>query len=305
MWMAERRYGFRFSFAEGCIIVVSIVGSSFLVFLFGIYAGRELEARKAAEHTSSVHLTVTGGGEAASSSKEEPANSAAVLQPLTAATADKPKTVVVVTSPRLPGQAAAAASSVNSSSMGSQETTSTTKPTFPQNLQSIPGEYQSTKESLSTHLPSGSPVAVPEKKLTLSPTKESVVAIESLKKVQTNAATLTAPPTPSVALRSAVAEEKKQVKKEESHLSLAKKPPPAQGRWSVQVQALRDEEGARQLVMRLQSQGYAPMISRVVRDGEVWYRVRVGSFTSSEEARTSVERLRREGKFPQAYPTSN
>jgi cell division septation protein DedD len=285
MGMAERRYGFRFSFAEGCIIVVSIVGSFFLVFLFGIYAGRELEARKAAEHTSSVRLTVTSGGEAASSFKEEPKNSPAASQPSLGATVDKPKTVVVVSSPRLPDQPFATASPMNSSSTSSQETTLTPKPTPPQNLQGV------------------SPV--PEKKITLLPTQESVVAIESLKKVQTNAATLTKPLRPSVALGSAVAEEKKQVKKEESHPPLAKTPSPAQGRWSVQVQALRDEEDARELIRRLQSQGYEPMISRVVRDGEVWYRVRVGSFASSEEARTSVERLRREGRFPQAYPTSN
>src|SRR5215471_9555281 len=120
MGMAERRYGFRFSFAEGCIIVVSIVGSFFLVFLFGVYAGRELEARKAAEHTSSVRLTVTGGGEGGNSFKEEPINSATVSQPSTGPIVDKPKTVVVVTSPRLPEQISPAASPVNSPSTGSQ-----------------------------------------------------------------------------------------------------------------------------------------------------------------------------------------
>ncbi len=283
--MAERRYGFRFSFAEGCIIVVSIVGSFFLVFLFGIYTGRELEARKAAEHTSSVRLTVTSGGETGNSFKEEPTNSAAVVQPATSPTVDKPKTVVVVTSPRLPEQTPTVASPANPPSTGSQGAPLTPKPIPSQNLQGVS--------------------AVPEKKVASLPTKESVAAVESLKKVQTNAATLTTPPTPAVAVGSAGAEEKKRVKKEESHPPLAKKPSPAQGRWSVQVQALRDEEGARELIRRLQSQGYEPMISRVVRDGEVWYRVRVGSFASSEEARTSVERLRREGKFPQAYPASN
>ncbi|MBI3757535.1 MAG: SPOR domain-containing protein [Deltaproteobacteria bacterium] len=303
--MAERRYGFRFSFAEGCIIVVSLVGSSFLVFLFGIYAGRELEARKAAEHTNSVRLTVTGGGEAANSAKEEQETPAAVLQPPTAATADKPKTVVVVTSPRLPEHVAAAATPVNSPSIGSQETTSAAKLTAPQKLQSAAGEYQSTKASPSTPPPTVSSVAVPDKKLTPFPAKEPVAGMESLKRVQTNAATLKAGPAPSVASPGAVAEEKKQTEEEDSHPSLAKKPLPAQGRWSVQVQALRDKEGARQLVRKLQSQGYAPMVNRVVRDGEVWYRVRVGSFASSEEARISVERLRREGKFPQAYPASN
>jgi cell division septation protein DedD len=195
---------------------------------------------------------------------------------------------------------------MNFSSTGSQENTSTAKPTSLQNLQNVPGEYQSTKASTGAPPPSSSSsAAVLEKKLTSLPAKESIATMEPLKKVQTNAATLKASSTPSVALPGAVAEEKKQIEKEESHSPLTKKPLPIPGRWSVQVQALRDEEGAQRLVRRLQSQGYTPMLSRIVRDGEVWYRVRVGSFASSEEARTSVEQLRREGKFPQAYPTSN
>src|SRR5215510_6471607 len=54
--MAERRYGFRFSFAEGCVLVGSLVLASFLVFVFGVYAGKELEARQAAESTRTVRM---------------------------------------------------------------------------------------------------------------------------------------------------------------------------------------------------------------------------------------------------------
>src|SRR5690349_18534887 len=95
--MAERRYGFRFSFAEGCILVVSIMGASFLVFLFGVYTGRELEARKAAERTSTVRLTALVEGETSGPSKEgrEKPTSA-----LSAPSPGKPTTVVVAPSPR-------------------------------------------------------------------------------------------------------------------------------------------------------------------------------------------------------------
>ena len=277
--MAERRYGFRFSFAEGCIIVVSLVGSSFLVFLFGIYAGRELEARKAAEHTSSVRLAVTGGGETANSVKEEQENPAAFLQPPTAATADKLKTVVV-TPPRPLRTSSGSCSSSELFLNRSSRKNLNCKTNFSARTCKMSLENISQQKHQLTLLLLLLQSAVPEKKLTSLPAKESVAAMEPLKKAQTNAATLKASSTPSAALHGAVAEEKKQVEKEEPHPPLTKKPLPVPGRWSVQVQALRDEEGARQLVRRLQSQGYAPMISRIVRDGEVWYRVRVGSFAS-------------------------
>jgi len=61
--MAERRYGFRFSFAEGCVIVASLLGALFLVFIFGVYAGRELEARRMAENTQIVRVSSNVGGE--------------------------------------------------------------------------------------------------------------------------------------------------------------------------------------------------------------------------------------------------
>jgi hypothetical protein len=56
--MAERRYGFRFSFAEGCVLVGGVALASFLIFVFGVYAGKELEARQAAENTRTVRLAV-------------------------------------------------------------------------------------------------------------------------------------------------------------------------------------------------------------------------------------------------------
>ena len=57
--MAERRYGFRFSLPEGCVIVLSLLLCSFLVFLFGVYVGKEVEARKVAEQTRTVRLPVS------------------------------------------------------------------------------------------------------------------------------------------------------------------------------------------------------------------------------------------------------
>jgi cell division septation protein DedD len=97
-----------------------------------------------------------------------------------------------------------------------------------------------------------------------------------------------------------------QAAKKESSSSFPAKPPASTpNAWSVQIQATRDYEGAQQMVRDLQSRGYAPTVSRVTRDGEIWYRIRVGSFASAEEAQSSVEHLRREGRFPRAYLVSN
>src|SRR5204862_6608047 len=57
--MADCRYGFRFSLPEGCVIVLSLLLCSFLVFLFGAYVGKEVEARKVAEQTRTVRLPVS------------------------------------------------------------------------------------------------------------------------------------------------------------------------------------------------------------------------------------------------------
>ncbi|MBI3302231.1 MAG: hypothetical protein HYZ72_09195, partial [Deltaproteobacteria bacterium] len=62
--MAERRYGFRFSLPEGCVILVSLLLASFLVFVFGAYVGKEMEARKAAEQTRTIRLPVSSSEEA-------------------------------------------------------------------------------------------------------------------------------------------------------------------------------------------------------------------------------------------------
>ena len=74
------------------------------------------------------------------------------------------------------------------------------------------------------------------------------------------------------------------------------------GRWVVQVQATTQEEAAQNLAKQLREQGLAPVVSKVERQGEVWYRVRVGKFANEDEARAVVSRFRREGKFSQAYP---
>ncbi|MGE0680491.1 MAG: SPOR domain-containing protein [Candidatus Binatia bacterium] len=254
--MAERRYGFRFSFAEGCVIVGGMIGASFFVFLFGVYTGRELEARKTAENTRTVRVNsnfvnektpdmpVTGNE--ANAAMREQDKSEDTPQP----TQETPKTVVVVT-PQKPIEQTAAASIQ-------------TPPSTP------PEEEALIKTELLQKTPSAS--------------------VKKEEKPLLSAARVPQETKPSPEAKTA---------------AFSRKESSTKGGWSVQVHATRDQESARRLANQLRSQGYAPVISRIVRDREVWYRVRVGSFANADEARTSVERFRREGKFPQAYPVSN
>ncbi|TMA60555.1 MAG: hypothetical protein E6J80_01885 [Deltaproteobacteria bacterium] len=85
---------------------------------------------------------------------------------------------------------------------------------------------------------------------------------------------------------------------------VGKKPAAPAGRWSVQVQTTTQQEVAQNVARLLREQGHTPLVNKVVRQGEVWYRVRVGTFTNQEEARAAAARFRREGKFAQAYLVS-
>jgi len=238
--------------------MASLLGASFLVFLFGVYAGRELEARKTTENMQVVRVSNKSGGEKipeahskivetnAETEEKKKFPSPSSLIP------EIPKTVVVV-SPQKPSETA------------------------------VP--------------PLSSAIAV----------KEMPPETNLVKKTPTE---LVAKERNSESVVPPVNQEKKPVSKTifsppSSSSSLLKSPQPVKGRWSVQIHATRDEKAAQQLVRKLRDQGYVPLVSKIVRDGEVWYRVRVGSFANSEEARASVERFRREGKFSQAYPVSN
>jgi len=266
--MAERRYGFRFSFAEGGVIAISMIGAAFLIFLFGVYAGRELEARKNAENTRTVRLNAMEkaadsplGGTVEPLTKKEEGGAPAAFTPPVQETA---KTVVVITPPK-------------------------------QNHLSQDSSPPPVTNVASVATPTSTPPLAP-------PEKESLGKTEVLQRKPSILTRKTATPSSE---KSSNFLERKPPTKEIVHPSPPGKSRITRTNWSVQVHATRDERSARQVADRLRNQGYVPIISRIVREGEVWYRVRVGSFGSADEARASVERFRREGKFSQAYPVSN
>ena len=75
-------------------------------------------------------------------------------------------------------------------------------------------------------------------------------------------------------------------------------------KWKVQVEATSREEVAQEIAKSLRAQGYVPSVSKVQKEGEVLYRIRVGKFATQEEAVAAIGRFRRDGKFSQAYPVS-
>ena len=72
---------------------------------------------------------------------------------------------------------------------------------------------------------------------------------------------------------------------------------------TVQVAAVKSEEEARQLSDRLRQRGYAAYIEPIaIPDKGTWYRVRMGEFPSKEFARSTVERLQKDGFAPAVVP---
>ena len=56
--MTARQYVFRFNLPQGCIVCVSVVVGFLLVFVFGIYIGKEVQAYKTAQQTRTVRFPV-------------------------------------------------------------------------------------------------------------------------------------------------------------------------------------------------------------------------------------------------------
>lgn len=73
------------------------------------------------------------------------------------------------------------------------------------------------------------------------------------------------------------------------------------GRWSVQVNATRDAATAKRLVDYLRARGFDAYEVRVDVRGETWYRVRVGRYSTMQEATAMVVRLRNEEQSSRAF----
>ena len=71
----------------------------------------------------------------------------------------------------------------------------------------------------------------------------------------------------------------------------------------MQVAAVKSEDEARRMLDRLRQRGYAGYIEPVTTpDKGTFYRVRMGEFPSREFARSTLDRLQKDGFEPQVVP---
>jgi cell division septation protein DedD len=73
--------------------------------------------------------------------------------------------------------------------------------------------------------------------------------------------------------------------------------------FTVQVSAVKSEEEARRLLEKLRQRGYAGYIEPVaIPEKGTWYRVRMGEFPSRDLARSTMDRLKKDGFSPVVVP---
>jgi cell division protein FtsN len=73
--------------------------------------------------------------------------------------------------------------------------------------------------------------------------------------------------------------------------------------YNIQIEAVMDKSGADEMVSRLKTLGYSAQEVKVALNGQTWYRVRVGPYSSADEATAAQNRLREQ--YKQAYTTSH
>jgi cell division septation protein DedD len=76
------------------------------------------------------------------------------------------------------------------------------------------------------------------------------------------------------------------------------------GPWTVEANPTRSQYEAQALADQLRRRGYDVALTHVVRDGETWYRIRVGRYATSEQASQVMRRLREQEGVTHAFVAS-
>ncbi len=79
--------------------------------------------------------------------------------------------------------------------------------------------------------------------------------------------------------------------------------PPSGRPYNIQIEAVMDKSGADEMVSRLKALGYNAQELTTNLNGQTWYRVRVGPYSSSTEAAAAQAKLR--DQYKAAYTTSH
>ena len=72
--------------------------------------------------------------------------------------------------------------------------------------------------------------------------------------------------------------------------------------FTVQVGAVVSRANALRLESELRRRGYRSQVTETTRQGRLFHRVRVGRFTTRQEAKTQAQRLRQDGFPAKIFP---
>jgi cell division septation protein DedD len=90
--MAQRRYGLQFSLPEGCILLLGLLFSSAVIFLGGLYIGKEIEVHDSYQRAETVRLPVSALQESpATQVAPTPSPSVALRSPTAKETPPRPE----------------------------------------------------------------------------------------------------------------------------------------------------------------------------------------------------------------------
>ena len=78
----------------------------------------------------------------------------------------------------------------------------------------------------------------------------------------------------------------------------------AAGGWTVLANPTRSREDAEALERQLRGRGYDATVVRVLRDGDTWYRLRVGRYPSADQAAAAMHKLREHEGVEHAFVAS-
>ncbi|MSQ47432.1 MAG: SPOR domain-containing protein [Deltaproteobacteria bacterium] len=307
--MTERRYGFRFNVVEAGVLVVSVVFASVLIFLSGVYVGKGVEAHRTVEQRDALRMPIMLANEPRASvatppldwklPKDKPTESQP-SHPSVEAEGDRPPasldTQPLAVPTRVPARKIPAASTLaqdrreTGEKKGQAKTEESPTLTTKEKPRPVKEPSPAKIEERSTALTRETPRLVKE---------PPAVARE---KTRTKTEEGHEPPVRTAAVQSRPNEKLNEPKPLAA--VPAQKPTSGAKKWKVQVEATSREETAREIAQSLRAQGYAPTVSKVQKEGAVLYRVRVGKFSTREEAVAAIGRFRRDGKFSQVYPVS-
>jgi cell division septation protein DedD len=284
--MTERRYGFRFNAVEAGVLVMSVLLTSVLIFLSGVYVGKGVEAHRTVEQTSALRMPITITNESRSSVANTPLAWKLPKDKPTASHTFDPSVAEEKEHPPTSSETQSLATPIQK---GLAQKTPVTDTLSKERSEKSEEKVRSKTEDQALVSAKDKPRLV--KEASLAAREKVRTEIEDDREL---------------ALRTAAVQSRPNDKDEGKKVSLvpAQKMTSGAKKWKVQVEATSREEVAQEIARSLRAQGYAPSVSKVQKEGEVLYRIRVGKFATQEEAVAAIGRFRRDGKFSQAYPVS-